>query len=63
MTCHLTKEPKQVTNQKIDQENDLVVEPEEEVIDIDDSTADDYLHSVKKWLQTQEKDNSRDDYP
>ena len=58
MTCHLMNLPKQVSQsvQHSDQENELVVEPEEDVIDIDDSTAaDDYLHSVKKWLQTQER--------
>ena len=49
--------------QQKDQENELVVEPEEEVIDIDDSTASGRLSALRKEMATDsgEKDNSRDD--
>ena len=49
--------------QNMDQENDLVVEPKEEVIDIDDSTASGRLSALRKEMATDsgEKDNSRDD--
>ena len=66
MTCHLMKRPKQASqlkSSKIDQENDLVVEPEEDVIDIDDSTASGRLSALRKEMATDsgEKDNSRDE--
>ena len=49
--------------QNIDQENELVVEPEEDVIDIDDSTASGRLSALRKEMATDsgEKDNSRDE--
>ena len=49
--------------QKVDQENDLVVEPEEEVIDIDDNTASGRLSALRKEMATDsgEKGNSRDE--
>ena len=56
-----TSEPIEV--QHSDQENELVVEPEEEVIDIDDSTASGRLSALRKEMATDsgEKDNSRDE--
>ena len=44
-------------------ETDLIVEPEEEVIDIDDSTASGRLSALRKEMATDsgEKDNSRDE--
>ena len=49
--------------QHSNQENELVVEPEEDVIDIDDSTASGRLSALRKEMATDsgEKDNSRDE--
>ena len=54
-------EPNAVENMA--QNSDLVVEPEEEVIDIDDSTASGRLSALRKEMATDsgEKDNSRDE--
>ena len=48
---------------QVSQENEIVVEPEEEVIDIDDSTASGRLSALRKEMATDsgQKDNSRDD--
>ena len=53
----------QNTVQQSDQPNELVVEPEEEVIDIDDSTASGRLSALRKEMATDsgQKDNSRDE--
>ena len=52
-----------IAGQQNGQENELVVEPEEEVIDIDDSTASGRLSALRKEMATDsgEKDNSRDE--
>ena len=59
MTCHLQEPGDTMNNTEVhqsNQENELVVEPEEDVIDIDDSTASGRLSALrKKWLQTQER--------
>ncbi|MGB2237221.1 MAG: hypothetical protein ACPH4H_06435 [Candidatus Poseidoniaceae archaeon] len=49
--------------QQTKQENELVVEPEEEIIDIDDSSASGRLSALRKEMATDsgEKDNSRED--
>ena len=48
---------------QVSQENEIVVEPEEEVIDIDDSTASGRLSALRKEMATDsgQKDNSRDE--
>ena len=58
-----TKTTESVAAEQTEPETDLIVEPEEEVIDIDDSTASGRLSALRKEMATDSvgKDNSRDE--